>query len=101
MEDKLSKTFACVEDESGSSVTCTFTDEGHTLGNVLRYAITKKYCVPSAQVTFCGYSVPHPAESVMNVRVQTAGERALDTVEEGLEDVVRLCNALLEMVQQS
>jgi DNA-directed RNA polymerase subunit L len=43
MEDKLSKAFACVEDESGCSVTCTFTDEGHTLGNVLRYAITKKY----------------------------------------------------------
>lgn len=29
----------------------------------------------SPRVAFCGYSVPHPSENRINVRVQTTGER--------------------------
>lgn len=28
----------------------------------------------SSEVTFCGYSIPHPSESRMNIRVQSSGE---------------------------
>jgi DNA-directed RNA polymerase subunit L len=30
----------------------------------------------SPDVEFCGYSIPHPSEAVMNLRIQTWGERA-------------------------
>lgn len=40
--------------------------------------LTHRLCVyvcgcTSPQVTFCGYSIPHPAENKMNIRLQTAG----------------------------
>jgi DNA-directed RNA polymerase subunit L len=28
----------------------------------------------SPRVTFCGYSIPHPSEAVVNIRIQTTGE---------------------------
>ncbi|KAL4941428.1 DNA-directed RNA polymerase [Aspergillus oleicola] len=46
-----------------------FEGEGHTLGNALRYAIMK-----NPDVEFCGYTIPHPSEAKMNVRIQTYGE---------------------------
>ena len=27
----------------------------------------------SPRVTFCGYSIPHPSEAVVNMRIQTTG----------------------------
>jgi DNA-directed RNA polymerase subunit L len=51
---------------------CTFAlaDEDHTLGNAIRYALNRH-----ADVVFAGYSVPHPSEPVLNVRVQGAEGR--------------------------
>ncbi|KAG8419964.1 RNA polymerase subunit AC19, variant 2 [Metarhizium acridum] len=43
-----------------------FTDEGHTLGNALRYIIMK-----NPDVEFCAYAIPHPSEPKMNIRIQT------------------------------
>ena len=64
-----------------------FKKEDHTLGNALRYIIMKKYDLLSTpvfttnnmvtvrlhspDVEFCGYSIPHPSEEVMNIRIQT------------------------------
>eukprot|EP00965_Chrysotila_dentata_P210177 6185749-Pleurochrysis_carterae.AAC.5 len=52
---------------------CTFTlhNEDHTIGNTLRYILNK-----SPEVSFVGYSVPHPSEPKMNLRVQTVGPPA-------------------------
>ena len=49
---------------------CTFSlaNEDHTLGNALRYSLNR-----NADVVFAGYSVPHPSEESVNVRVQTSG----------------------------
>ena len=49
---------------------CTFAlaGEDHTLGNALRYALNKQ-----PDVVFAGYSVPHPSDDLVNVRVQTSG----------------------------
>lgn len=41
-------------------------DEDHTLGNALRHVLIR-----NRQVGFAGYSVPHPAEPVVQLRVQT------------------------------
>ena len=48
-----------------SSATFTLHNEDHTMGNTLRYMLNK---TPS--VSFVGYSVPHPAEAKMNLRLQ-------------------------------
>ena len=46
-----------------------------TVGNTLRYMLNK-----SPEVTFVGYSVPHPAEPKMNLRLQTSGKPATDVL---------------------
>jgi len=62
-----------------TAVTFQITDEDHTLGNALRYVITKKYgelkyiLICSPDVEFCGYSIPHPSEPKLNMRIQTYG----------------------------
>ncbi|KAF7539335.1 hypothetical protein G7054_g2233 [Neopestalotiopsis clavispora] len=55
----------------GSSATAAsfeFLEEGHTLGNALRYIIMK-----NPDVEFCAYAIPHPSEAKMNIRIQTYG----------------------------
>lgn len=42
-------------------------DEDHTLGNCLRHVL-----IQNQKVAFAGYSVPHPSEPIMHLRVQTA-----------------------------
>lgn len=44
-------------------------DEDHTLGNALRHVLMQ-----NKEVDFCGYSVPHPSEPKMNLRLQTTGK---------------------------
>lgn len=44
-------------------------DEDHTLGNALRHVLME-----NKEVDFCGYSVPHPSEPKMNLRLQTTGK---------------------------
>lgn len=76
---------------SSNSKTFVFKDEGHTLGNALRCVISS---YPDVQ--FCGYTVPHPAESKMHFRIQMHKGRAVDALRRGLEDLVQLCDVTLE-----
>ena len=50
--------------EDLTSATYAFVGEDHTLGNLLRNQIVK-----NKHVEFCAYSVPHPSESICNVRI--------------------------------
>ena len=43
--------------------------EDHTLGNALRHVLLAS---DSQNVEFAGYSVPHPSEPVVQIRVQTS-----------------------------
>ncbi len=79
----------------------------HTLGNTLRYLLME---LP--ETDFCGYSVPHPYEPKMNVRLQTkpsvapsvapsaaAGAlnnnaSAIAVLRKGLNNLVHVCDAL-------
>ncbi|KAJ1625515.1 RNA polymerase Rpb3/Rpb11 dimerization domain-containing protein [Pavlovales sp. CCMP2436] len=62
-----------------SRATFTLTHEDHTLGNAVRYLLAK-----NPQVSFVGYSVPHPSEPKMNIRVQTTGVQASDVLLDSL-----------------
>lgn len=42
-------------------------DEDHTIGNAVRHVLMQ-----NRNVEFAGYSVPHPADPVVQIRVQTA-----------------------------
>lgn len=79
-----------VLNESRTEATFSFTEEGHTLGNAIRYFLIK-----NADVDFVGYSVPHPAESRMNIRVQTKTAQPLSTLEAALFNLDEYCDLLL------
>ena len=46
-----------------------FTKEDHTLGNALRMSLLR-----DKDVRFAGYRMPHPLQTVLEVKVQTNGE---------------------------
>ncbi|MCJ1354356.1 MAG: RNA polymerase subunit AC19 [Icmadophila ericetorum] len=81
----------------GSSETAAsfeFEGEDHTLGNSLRYMIMK-----NPGVEFCGYSIPHPSEAKMNVRIQTfakEGTTVYQALGKGFNDLVDLCDVVTE-----
>ncbi|KAB8237788.1 DNA-directed RNA polymerase core subunit RPC19 [Aspergillus alliaceus] len=73
-----------------------FEGEGHTLGNALRYAIMKKLVLPLL-VEFCGYTIPHPSETKMNLRIQTYDTtNAVEALEKGLNTVMDLCDVVTD-----
>ena len=62
--------------------TYTFDGEDHTLGNLLRFALIK-----NPDVEFCGYSITHPSEHTVNLRLQTTGRGTNDVLKDGLAAV--------------
>ena len=55
------------QEGDNTNATYSFLNEDHTLGNLWRNVIIK-----NNQVEFCAYSVPHPSEPIMNVRLQVS-----------------------------
>eukprot|EP00913_Durusdinium_trenchii_P026767 g25108.t1 len=78
------------EKADDSNITFQFTGEDHTLGNSLRYMLMK-----DPNVEFAGYTVPHPSEPKMNVRVQTHGTPADAAVERALKNISSVCDHVL------
>ncbi|PGH04770.1 hypothetical protein AJ79_06992 [Helicocarpus griseus UAMH5409] len=69
-----------------------FDREDHTLGNALRYVIMK-----NPEVEFCGYTMPHPSEAKMNLRIQTFDSTNVFAVlEKGFDDLMDLCDVVTE-----
>ncbi|KAK4115078.1 RBP11-like subunits of RNA polymerase [Canariomyces notabilis] len=69
-----------------------FLNEGHTLGNALRYVINR-----NPEVEFCAYAIPHPSEPKMTVRIQTfEGTTAIEALEKGLRDLQDLCDVVTD-----
>ncbi len=68
-------------DAAGDQTAATFTlhNEDHTIGNTLRYVLNRM-----PEVSFVGYSVPHPAEAKMNLRLQTVGPPATQVLHDAL-----------------
>jgi len=78
-------------EEDATALTVRFVDEDHTLGNSLRYVLMR-----NAGVGFCGYSVPHPSEPYMNLRLQTKRAPAAETLQQGLRDLSGISAQLKE-----
>lgn len=78
--------------EDGTAASFQVTDEDHTLGNALRYMIMK-----NPEVEFCGYSIPHPSENKLNIRIQTYGNiTAMEALHQGLDNLSELCTQVEE-----
>ena len=60
--------------------TYCFKNEDHTLGNLLRFILIK-----NPDTEFCGYSISHPSESDMNLRLQTTGKGTNRVMKKGFK----------------
>ena len=70
----------------GHTAAFQISNEDHTLGNLLRFIIMK-----NPKVEFCGYTIPHPSEYVMNLRIQTGrGYSAVEAFNKGIEDLKQM-----------
>ncbi|KEY69384.1 hypothetical protein S7711_05698 [Stachybotrys chartarum IBT 7711] len=74
-----------------SAASFEFLEEGHTLGNALRYIIMK-----NPDVEFCAYAIPHPSEAKMNIRIQTYKGTAVDALKKGLTDLQDVCDVVAD-----
>lgn len=70
--------------------------EDHTLGNALRHVL-----IQNAKVGFAGYSVPHPSEPVVHIRVQTNEPEttAISALQEACETLSKQCEMVLEKLE--
>ncbi|EAL61665.1 hypothetical protein DDB_G0291362 [Dictyostelium discoideum AX4] len=72
--------------------TFIFTDEDHTLGNALHYVLMK-----NPKVDFSGYSIPHPSDNRMNLRIQTKSNiTAQESLLQGLTDIKDISRHIFE-----
>lgn len=81
---------------NSNSATFIFGNEDHTLGNALRHVLMQR-----PETDFCGYSVPHPYEPKMNLRLQVyednpSGSSAIEVLKMGLQDLEGTANILDE-----
>jgi DNA-directed RNA polymerase I and III subunit RPAC2 len=72
-----------------SSRTFCIGDEDHTLGNSLRHVLIR-----NKAVGFSGYSVPHPSEPVVQLRVQTVPPRSNEEAPSAAETLKGACKTL-------
>ncbi|XP_055379754.1 probable DNA-directed RNA polymerases I and III subunit RPAC2 [Condylostylus longicornis] len=85
------------ENNGESSRTFVFENENHTLGNSLKFIISRY-----PDVKFCGYTIPHPAENKMHFRIQATNKntRAIDILKRGLEDLEKVCDHTIEVFEK-
>ncbi|XVE59355.1 hypothetical protein DITRI_Ditri05aG0039700 [Diplodiscus trichospermus] len=69
-----------------SAATFSLTEEDHTLANSVRFTLNQ-----DPRVTFCGYSIPHPSEARVNIRVQTTGDPAREVLKDACQDLMLMC----------
>ncbi|KAK0622930.1 DNA-directed RNA polymerase [Immersiella caudata] len=93
-EEEESQRVKLLPGSTPTAASFEFLNEGHTLGNALRYVIMK-----NPDVEFCAYAIPHPSEPKMNVRIQIwpgAPTTAIEALEKGLRDLQDLCDVVTE-----
>ena len=78
------------EADDEAARTYIFRGEDHTLGNALRHVLMRQ-----KDVEFCGYSVPHPSEPYVHLRVQTDGEKTASAMlKQGLKELGAACDTI-------
>ncbi|CAG4940251.1 probable DNA-directed RNA polymerases I and III subunit RPAC2 isoform X2 [Colias croceus] len=84
--------------DENSDLTCrtyVIQNESHTLGNALK-CIINRY----EDVQFCGYTLPHPAESKIHFRIQAHETPALEVLKRGLQDLQKVCDHTLNVFEK-
>ncbi len=84
------------QDNDVTCATYVFNNEDHTLGNALRTVLAR-----SADIEFVGYSIPHPSETKMNMRVQTTGANTDNVLQEGLRNIEIMCKIMKKKFLQA
>lgn len=69
-----------------SKATFSLTDEDHTLANSVRFVLNQ-----DPRVAVCGYSIPHPSDARVNIRVQTTGDPAGEVLKDACQDLMLMC----------
>jgi DNA-directed RNA polymerase I and III subunit RPAC2 len=97
---KAARAFAVLGGGGGGrpgSKTFCIGDEDHTLGNALRHVLVHR-----SDVSFAGYSVPHPSEPVVHLRVQTSDDSvtAVDALQAGCRTLIEEGDVVLEALEQ-
>jgi len=77
--------------ENETIATLTFYDQDHTIGNSLRYM-----CMKNKNTSFCGYTIPHPLENKMKLRIQTTEKPALKVVEESIDSLCSVLEVIMD-----
>lgn len=82
----------------GTSATFRIFDEDHTLGNPIRYLLSKRN-----DVELSGYTQPHPLENFINVRVQMkqGTGTAEDAMVTSLEQISSICDRIGEQYSEA
>ncbi|KAA0150201.1 hypothetical protein FNF29_05441 [Cafeteria roenbergensis] len=80
-----------VDGPTEASKTIIINDEDHTLGNALRFMMMRE-----SQTSFCGYSMPHPSETRVQMRVQTRGEPAVEVTGRALGKLATAADTIRE-----
>jgi DNA-directed RNA polymerase I and III subunit RPAC2 len=80
-----------------NSATFVIANEDHTLGNAVRYVLMR-----DEQTKFCGYSMPHPSEPLVNLRLQTSdGTSAVDVFRASLNTLIDICDTMRERIDDA
>ncbi len=68
----------------------------HRIDNLLHaWLADRRRYKPSPEIQFCAYTIPHPTEDRIHMRVQTHGRlTALEALRQGLNDVLLLFQTL-------
>ncbi|CDR94941.1 RNA polymerase small subunit protein, putative [Babesia bigemina] len=74
-------------DTTSPNITFSIENEDHTLGNTLRTLLVER-----EDVVFAGYSVPHPMQPEVNIRIQTT----VKVFGECLDELVEICDLLTD-----
>lgn len=83
-------------EEDRTCLTYVLHHEDHTLGNSLRYVLMK-----NAEVEYCGYSVPHPSEEKINLRIQTREKPCNEVLKASFVELQKVCNYVLDTFKNS
>ena len=85
--EKEQKCSIAYDNTDGTSGSFLFEGETHTMGNALRQTI-----VANPNVDFCAYSVPHPAEAKMRLRIQcNESTNIIEAIDQGLDNFSQWC----------
>ncbi len=83
------------EQDPVGCATFVIRNEDHTLGNLLRWMIMQ-----DQNTEYCGYSVPHPSEAKIHLRIQSAnGTPAVDILNRALDKIIDLSQETITLYE--